>query len=361
MKRMGLLLTLILLLSGCSAKETEPAPELMEPVGASQDTTVVVKKEISERQSLNGKVTPERAELSFTMDGNLDTLYVAVGDKVKKGDLLAELDKETLTEQIEELTDRIADAKKDNAYVNQQLQYDILISEAERGKAGAEGADESALALKALDVEEKRLAFAQAQESQALSLKQMNAQLKRLKERLETNKILAPRDGTVTYVDEKMKEGAPISAYDPVIYLADESSLSILAENVSQSTVEHAYEIGALIRGKRYKVTMEPYDMSTYVSIVSAGGTPFSRFQFDKIDDSVQAGDYAAIIVTTSHVDDALVIPSGALYHEDRTAYVYKIVNGKRERHNVKTGLITSVEIQITEGLEEGDVVYVQG
>ena len=60
------------------------------------------------------------------------------------------------------------------------------------------------------------------------------------------------------------------------------------------------------------------------------------------------------------YIEDALVIPSGALYRDEQTSYVYKMVDGKRERCNVETGLITEMEAQITDGLAEGDVVYVQ-
>jgi len=55
-----------------------------------------------------------------------------------------------------------------------------------------------------------------------------------------------------------------------------------------------------------------------------------------------------------------LTIPVNALYKESSLRYVYKNVDGKKVKTEVTVGTITSTSVQITDGLQEGDMVYVQ-
>jgi len=54
------------------------------------------------------------------------------------------------------------------------------------------------------------------------------------------------------------------------------------------------------------------------------------------------------------------MIPQTALLYSGGTYYVYKDVEGQPQKVIVKTGTRDDIRVEITEGLEEGDLVYVQ-
>jgi len=85
-----------------------------------------------------------------------------------------------------------------------------------------------------------------------------------------------------------------------------------------------------------------------------------SEFSVVGMDENVTAGMYAAVCAELDYVADALLIPGNALYSDATGDYVYLMEEGVRVRRDVKTGVETKWLVQILEGIEEGDVVYVK-
>lgn len=354
------LILCVLVLPGCTKKTAAEVPELMPPVGVSMDTAVVTRKDIDKKVVYTGVVEPQVQELYFEMDGILEVLKVNYGDAVKKGDVLAILDQEELEKQVEELEKQIAYKQKTNAYTNQQLQYDISICQAELNQLKANEAADAEIQMKKLDMEEKNLKLSQTKESQNLELDQLNSRLDKLQQEIGTNTLTAPCDGTIVYVADSVAVGRGISAFAPILYIADDSDLHISCQEINAYTLENADSVYAKIGDKEYTITLQPYDREEYMALLLAGGDPQSHFSIDNIDETIQAGDYVVIMLTSLTHEDTLVIPANAVYADEMGSFVYKVVDGRRERCNVKTGVITNIEAQIVEGLEEGDVVYVQ-
>lgn len=354
------LIVCILLFPGCTSDSSEAAPELLEPVGVSMDTATVVRKDISRNLAFTGVVQTEIQELYFEMNGTLEALKVHYGDTVKKGDVLAVLDQESLEEQLESLEEQIAYKQQINAYTNQQLQYDITICQTELNKLQASEASNAEIQMKKMDLEEKNMNLAQTKESQSLELQQLNGQLSKLKAEMGTNTLVAPCDGTIVYVDSNVNAGRSITAFEPIMYIADHSQLYISSEEIGEAVIENADSVVAKIGDKEYSITMQPYDSKEYVKLLLAGGDPMSHFSIDNIDENVEAGDYVVILVTSMTNKDTLVIPGNALYVDELGHFVYKVVDGRRERCEIEIGVSTSLEVQVLEGLKEGDVVYVQ-
>jgi HlyD family secretion protein len=63
------------------------------------------------------------------------------------------------------------------------------------------------------------------------------------------------------------------------------------------------------------------------------------------------------VTVTTADVADALYVPREALHTEQGLSYVYRIVNGKLRRTRVTVGNLNLTQIQISSGLNAGDMV----
>ena len=64
--------------------------------------------------------------------------------------------------------------------------------------------------------------------------------------------------------------------------------------------------------------------------------------------------------VESGFQSNALVIPANALYKEGSLYYVYKKTGDTKAMTEVTVGTITPSFVQITDGLSEGDEVYVK-
>jgi HlyD family secretion protein len=65
--------------------------------------------------------------------------------------------------------------------------------------------------------------------------------------------------------------------------------------------------------------------------------------------------------IRTAVVDNALVIPKEALHHDAAGDYVFLLQGNTVQRRNVKTGNSTVTQVQIAEGLAEGDEAVLPG
>ena len=92
-----------------------------------------------------------------------------------------------------------------------------------------------------------------------------------------------------------------------------------------------------------------------------SGGELRSGFDFvDGAPEGTESGMYATVFVKSGLVEDALVVPANAIYTDESGRYVYLINGDTRTRQAVSTGRFTTTLVQITDGLKEGDLVYVK-
>jgi HlyD family secretion protein len=57
--------------------------------------------------------------------------------------------------------------------------------------------------------------------------------------------------------------------------------------------------------------------------------------------------------------EDALIVPLRAVHSEGERAYVERLADGQVEQVDITLGMMTDTEVEITDGLAEGDVVVV--
>jgi multidrug efflux pump subunit AcrA (membrane-fusion protein) len=77
------------------------------------------------------------------------------------------------------------------------------------------------------------------------------------------------------------------------------------------------------------------------------------------IDGAQDLPDGLSVSVTTvsSVAENAVIVPSDALYFDDGVAYVYLVRDGKAVRTEVDEALYTRQSTAVSKGLSEGDVV----
>lgn len=337
----------------------EEVPQLLEPVGVTLATAEVYKGDLSKLTVYDGAITPRVEPVGFTVDGEISQVWVTVGQQVKQGQILIELNQDRQTERCAQLEDQIAALETEMEYDDALAQIDLRILQLELEQLGAQlPRDDQAIALKKLDIEQFELDLSLATELAQLRLTRMRNELEQLRSEAEKAVITAPCDGTVMFLAD-VHRGDYASAYSTLVYIADESQLTIESSYISSAYLTSAEEIYALVGDSRVEIEAIPMDQTEYVSLTLAGESVPSRFAILSEDVELSAGQYAAVCLAGKTTKDALLIPTNALYSGVSGRYVYVVENGQRIHREVKLGATTGWKTQVVEGLEEGELVYV--
>lgn len=99
-----------------SIAEELAAPSLLEPVGVKRDTVQVTRGTIKQMLYFEGDVVAETTELWFSVDGEIESVSVLLGQAVKKGDVLITLSEKTLRERVLALEKQIEHQERMDEY-----------------------------------------------------------------------------------------------------------------------------------------------------------------------------------------------------------------------------------------------------
>lgn len=352
-----LLILSIFMLGGCN-KKVEVVPTLLDPVVVKLDTETVKRDSIYDIDLVEGSMVPYTEGIYFNEDSQISKLLVGMGDSVKKGQALISLDFTAAQEEFDTLSEDINFTENNNSYSNEQADYDMEIAMLQL-KAIEETGTAADIAQKNIDIKELEEQQSYAETIQELDLEQKKERLAKLQEQLNRSDLTAPFDGTVVYC-ENLHDGSTVQAFNPVIYLADNSRLTLQTAYIPTDTLTTSHEYYALIGDKKYNITNIPYSKEDLKYKVYNKLTLNSNFSVEGADSTLVSGMYAAICLVRNYTEDVLVVPKKALYRDAAVRYVYKIVDGERVRQEVKVGSSTRIMMEITEGLSEGDEVYVQ-
>lgn len=307
MRQLAIFLLLSTGLLGCS-----------KPVEVNGVAAVKTRVESTVSSVTSGSVDAEHeVELAFGAVGRVSVLNVKLGSKVKRGDILAELEnldlKQTLTK-----------ANSDLARAKTLWQSKVLAS------------TESEEALKA-----QELAHAN----------------------YEKSLIRAPFDGVVAEINLEVGQLSQITAVIPraLIRLVDLEPRFVEAE-IDEVDLPKV-TLGLPARVKILAVRREPFNATVrkVVPFVNATREQDRTSQIElTIEDKgvlLPVGASADVEILTESRDDALAIPSRAVFGRGASRYVFRLAGTKTAKTPVTIGLSNYDRTEIKSGLSIGDVV----
>ena len=115
-----------LFLTGCG--HTAAQPELITPVSAQKEYGIVRRGSLGEKKFYDAYVTPELVCVASQVDGLMQNNFKQIGDTVKEGDILLEMETEGLAEQIQLYTNKLAALDDIYTLSNQLSQQEIHIN-----------------------------------------------------------------------------------------------------------------------------------------------------------------------------------------------------------------------------------------
>lgn len=348
----------MVILNGCKSKD-EVIPTLKDAIGTELMTVVVSRGDLYNLTTYDAKIYPQIEELYSIIDGKVGNIPVYLGQEVKEGQVLLSLDDESMKEELSRLEKELEDSKINNEYTNIQSTLDIQIAKLNMTQKISNNASAIEIAQLMADIEKSELLYKQALDYQELNLRKIVERIDSIKEKLSNNTIKAPFDGTIVYI-KNMSLNERISAYDTIFIIANSNILHVQSSYISESEIQNASEVYVTIKGKDYDIEYVPLTTDEIIMMSNGTATIESKFIIDN-DSSFEVGDYACINVKEKLVRDVKYIPKNALYSDSTGDFVYLIIDGALERKAVEIGTVTDINVEIINGLEEGDEVYVQG
>ena len=386
---------------------------------ASADTTTTVKRSpIRRTVQCTGRIVANlEVEIKCKASGEIKKLPFDISEKVKKGDLIMELDPIDMERGVQQSEAalaaskaKLAQAKTNLAVAEKNLEAEKQRSNASLRAFEAHAVDSAAKAEREKKLFEKKLSSQEecetaqtssvqaeedlktarahmsdvkAQEVQ-LEVKRQDVKLaesqlvsddialKIAKQRLEDTKVISPIDGVVSsrtvQIGQIISSGiSNVGGGTTALTLSDLSRLFLLA------SVDEA-EIGDVAMGQTAEITADAFPGRKFrgqvVRIATKGVTVQNVTTFEVKIEVVDKKKTMLKPEMTGNVDvliaekgDALVVPVEAVSRRmmGKSFVILKKSDGTmEERHEVETGITDNTNIEIVSGLNENDVIMLQ-
>ncbi len=325
----------------------------------------VTRHELIETLDVTGSIVPrQEAAVGVDVAGLIvRELNADKGDVVKKGNVLARLDRTALETQLVQLDASKAQAEAAIAQAKAQVSgAEVSVRQAtetldraralqQKGVAAQSQLDNAVNGLDSaraqLDSAAKAVASAEAQ------LGVIGAQRRDVEERLAKTEVRAPADGLVLARNATL--GGIVSASGgPLFRIAMNGELE-LAATVSETS------LAKLRTGMRVKVSVAGVDpLDAQIRFIDPEIDARTRLGTVRIGlpahDSVRSGNFARGTIETLR-REGLAVPASAILYKGAEAFVQKVVDGTIRTTPVTAGARAGAEVEVTGGLAEGDEV----
>jgi HlyD family secretion protein len=355
----------------------------------------VEKGDLAKSVVATGKVEPiTKVEIKSKASGIVKKLYVEYGDRVKKGQLLAQLDKVEIEAGVEQSRAALlaaqanlkgAQADYERAKVDAESpdvpllkrSYDRAVQMAKDGVVSESALDDAEknykLAVNKQNVARAQMTVLQAKIAQTQAeVARDQASLKQFVEQLNYTDIASPLDGIVLSRDVEMGD-----AVSSILVLGSSATLVMTLGDVSQVYVKGKVDesdIGRVYLGQPARIKVESFKDKTFngvVTKISPMGVEKDNVTTFEVRVSINnpGGELRAEMTANAEIildehKGVLQIPEGSiLYDKERKASVQvpdpKGKDGQR-KVAINIGISNGAKTEVLSGLKEGDQVILQ-
>jgi len=355
----------------------------------------VEKGDLAKSVVATGKVTPiTKVEVKSKASGIVKKLLVDYGDNVKKGQLLAQLDKDEIQAQVDQSRAALqaaeaslasSEADYERAKVDAEgpdvpllkRQYDRATEMAKDGVVSESALDDAdrnyKMALNKQNVAKAQVTVLKAKIAQAQAeMARDKANLAQLEEQLSYTDIVSPIDGIVLSRDVEMGD-----AVSSILVLGSSATLVMTLGDTSEVYVKGKVDesdIGKVYLGQPARIKVESFKDKTFngkVTKISPMGVEKDNVTTFEVRVSINnpGGELKAEMTANAEIileehKNVLQIPEGAIiYDKDKKASVEipdpKEKEGKKKLA-VNIGISNGAKTEVLSGLKEGDQVVLQ-
>ena len=323
-------------------------------------TLIVRPGDLQQSVLATGKLDALRkVDVGAQVSGQLKTLSVAIGDKVKKDQLLGVIDPEQAQNQIKEVEATLMElrAQRLQAEAEWKLARVTLSRQQQLAKTQAVSQQDLDTAATEMAVKQAQIGAIDAQ------IKRNQASLDTAKTNLDYTRIVAPMAGEVTQITTLQGQTVIAAQQAPnILTLADMSTMLVKAQ-VSEADVIHlqpGQKAWFTVLGDpqtRYEGKLK--DVLPTPEKVNDAIFYYARFEVPNPKGILRLDMTAQVHIQLTDVKNVLTIPLSALGDPiGNNRYNVRLLrNGETREREVVIGARNDTDVEIVKGLEEGDEV----
>ncbi|MEI7484157.1 MAG: efflux RND transporter periplasmic adaptor subunit [Ignavibacteriota bacterium] len=324
------------------------ASEKKSASALSVEITKPVRGDISSIINFSGDILAiEQTSIFSRVNGNIEKIFVDIGDYVGSGKLLAVIDKSLYTQNVKQIEGvyRVAEATAENDKINLE-RTKILF---EKGLASQSDYDNAKTKLD-VSIAQMETAYANLQNSRI---------------QLSYCDIRAPFSGYITkkLLDRGTYVSSTGASQNTIFVLSDIRKLKImvnvlerdlpLLDKVSNANIKIDAYPDRTFTGRFNKIS-QSIDLSTR--------TMPAQIDIENKDELLKPGMFAKVELMLDKNTDIIKLPSQCVLQEGEKNYIF-VVNDEMVANKmyVETGIIANNETEIVKGLGENDKVVIVG
>ncbi|MGL4791109.1 MAG: efflux RND transporter periplasmic adaptor subunit [Anaerotignaceae bacterium] len=389
-----LAIILTLALSGCTAAEATEE-EQQAPAVMAIEVLPAKMGEVETNYIYAGKTAPvETVAVFSTLSGIVNKANYNIGDKVKAGDILFEMDTESIQTSLKQLRASY-DAAIANIEVNQitleSIRSDELDLQIENQRIAMENAETAYNNTKALyeqgfvsqvDMDNVENQYNMAKQSYEVTKSQTTiedsikkaeaglnasqasanataAQIEGVEKNLRDAVVRSPISGVIT--GKNVTAGVLLTNSAAPYTIADLSSV-IVNVSVSEQLI-NSVQKGTQVNVKIAAASDETIEgtVKTINPVANAQGTYDLEIQINNADGVIKSGMFAEVSFNKEKGHNSIVVDRDAVITKNNETYVFVAENGVAVQKNILMGIDDGVSVQILSGIEENDNVIVKG
>ncbi|MDD4556335.1 MAG: efflux RND transporter periplasmic adaptor subunit [Alphaproteobacteria bacterium] len=335
-------------------------------------TEDVIKTNIQQVVNATGEVRAvDLVTVGAQASGKIEKLYVAIGQEVKTGDLIAQIDSTTQQNEVDTIKAKL------NSYEAQLVAADVAYKVAEQKHQRLQKLyTQNATSKEDLETAQETFAEAKSRITQIISsLKEARISLSTAKTNLGYTKITSPLDGTI--VSLPVKQGQTVNAAmntPTIVQIANLDEMEIVIE-ISEGDILNikpndkvTYAILANL-DKVYETTLKSIDPGLtslsngeYSEVVSSSEAIYyyGRLIVPNKNRDLRIGMTTQNVIYVDAAEDVLTLSTTAIKSKDGKKFVEILkADGKTKEQPIVTGVSDGFTVEIKEGLKEGQKVVV--
>lgn len=330
----------IALFSACSyflpMEVNYKTPELQESEKVVMPSMQIRRGDLMMMYDLGGTFVPEPTKLFIgeaKVNGSVHDIYFSIGEEVKEGDLIVELNTDSITDKIHVQNINVEKIR---------LTHEQNLVLYETGKIDRYTLELSALTLEAAE-----------------------NYLSDLEEDLSLHYIYAPADGVLVYLNHDVGDYAFGEVFgvskieDGIIEILISSSRDMSDGQIEMIGLEIGDQAIIIFEGVEYEAELIR-DYSSYH--IEFGFDPewnHIQFRCSEIPDDIGFNRSAIVRNITEQALGAVVIPVSAVYLPESTPYTY-VLNGEEiEKRFIELGMSDGLFYEVLDGLQEGEQIFI--
>ncbi len=323
-------------------------------------STKVIKGNIENLVTATGTINPkDYVDVGAQVSGQLEILHVELGDVVKKGDLLAQIDVTVFKAKVDQSK---AQLKYQEAQLKERIaQHElaqILYTRQEKLY------ENNATSLESLQNAKLSLQSATAQiEMLKAQIEQSKSSIQADEANLEYTRIYAPMNGTVVSISAKQGQTLNANQSAPVILqIADLSTMTVKAE-VSEADITKlnkgiAVYFKTLGNNRRWNSTLDKIEPTPVVenNVVLYN----ALFDIENKDGHLMTYMTTQVFFVLGSAKDVLTVPLSAVQRKQKETFVTLLLeDGTIKEQKVELGVSNRIHTEVISGLKENDTVLI--